>query len=88
MSEQVENTQEVEQVAAADASQLEQSAGAEAKQEGGDLTVQDLGSLKTIIDVAAQRGAFKPVEMEAVGKVYNKLSAFLVNIAKGQQTNA
>ena len=33
-----------------------------------ELTVQDLGVLRSIIDVASQRGAFKANEMEAVGK--------------------
>lgn len=56
-------------------------------QESFDLTVQDLNSLKAIIDVAAQRGAFKPGEMAAVGTVYNKLSGFLANVTKGQQQN-
>jgi hypothetical protein len=42
-----------------------------------DLTVQDLQALKAIIDVASQRGAFKPNEMELVGKTYNRLNTFL-----------
>lgn len=50
-----------------------------------DLTVQDLQALKTIVDVAAQRGVFKPNEMEAVGKIYNKLAGFLEQVAKGGQ---
>ena len=60
-----------------------------APQEAVDLTLQDLASIKTIIDVAAQRGTFKPGEMEAVGKVYNKLSAFLTSVSKtqGQKEN-
>lgn len=54
-----------------------------------DLTVQDLSALKAIMDVAAQRGAFKPAEMQAVGTVYNKLSGFLDAVGKqgGQKTN-
>lgn len=47
-----------------------------------DLTVQDLSALKAIIDVAAQRGSFKPTEMQAVGTVYNKLSGFLDAVSK------
>lgn len=62
-----------------------QTAEQPAQQESFDLTVQDLNSLKAIIDVAAQRGAFKPGEMAAVGTVYNKLSGFLANVTKGQQ---
>jgi len=42
-----------------------------------DLTVQDLQALKAIIDVASQRGAYKPNEMEVVGRTYNRLNAFL-----------
>lgn len=51
-----------------------------------ELTVQDLQSIKTIIDVASQRGAFKPNEMMAVGQVYTKLEAFLTAVASAQQT--
>jgi hypothetical protein len=53
-----------------------------AQPESFDLTLQDLTALKTIIDVAAQRGSFKPSEMAAVGTVYNKLSGFLDAVAK------
>jgi len=49
-----------------------------------DLTVQDLQSLKNIIDVASQRGAFKPNEMMTVGQTYNKLEAFLNAVAAQQ----
>jgi len=47
-----------------------------------DLTINDLNSLKTIIDIASSRGAFKPTEMIAVGQTYTKLAAFLEMIAK------
>ncbi len=57
-------------------------------QESFDLTINDLAQLKAIIDVAAQRGTFKPGEMAAVGTVYNKLSGFLEQVAKqGQPQN-
>lgn len=58
---------------------------AEQQSAGPDLTVQDLQSLKTIIDVASQRGAFKPNEMVTVGQTYNKLEQFLSAIAAQQQ---
>jgi hypothetical protein len=45
-----------------------------------DLNVSDLAALKSIIDVATQRGAFRAAELEAVGKTYNKLSGFLDSI--------
>lgn len=47
-----------------------------------ELTVNDLHSLKTIIDVASARGAFKPAEMTAVGQTYTKLTSFLDEITK------
>jgi hypothetical protein len=58
---------------------------AAATQQAPDLTVSDLNALKTIIDVATQRGAFKAGEMEAVGKVYNKLSLFLASVAPAKE---
>jgi len=51
---------------------------------GAELTVQDLGAIKQIIDVASQRGAFKPNEMMTVGQVYNKLETFLNAVASQQ----
>ena len=50
-----------------------------------ELTVQDLGVLRSIIDVASQRGAFKANEMEAVGKTFNKLDTFLNTVAKAEE---
>jgi hypothetical protein len=44
------------------------------------ITVQDLDSIRAIIDLAATRGAFRGAELEQVGTVFNKLSAFLDNI--------
>lgn len=51
---------------------------------GPDLTVQDLQALKSIIDVASQRGAFKPNEMMTVGQTYSKLETFLAAVAQQQ----
>lgn len=50
-----------------------------------DLNVSDLAAIKSIIDVATQRGAFRAAELEAVGKTYNKLSNFLDSITKKEQ---
>lgn len=47
------------------------------EKQGPDLTVQDLQALKSIIDVASQRGAFRPNEMMTVGQTYNRLEVFL-----------
>lgn len=51
-----------------------------------DLTVQDLQALKSIIDVASQRGAFKPNEMMTVGQTYSKLETFLAAVVQQQPT--
>lgn len=52
------------------------------QQESNDLTVADLNGMKTIIDLASSRGAFKPNEMVAVGSIYTKLSNFLAGVSK------
>lgn len=49
-----------------------------------ELTVQDLGVIRSIIDVASQRGAFKANELEAVGKTFNKLDSFLQAVQKAE----
>ncbi len=50
-----------------------------------DLNINDLSALRSILDVASQRGAFKAAELEAVGKTYNKLNAFLEAVTKKEQ---
>jgi hypothetical protein len=50
-----------------------------------ELTVQDLNAIKAIIDVASQRGAFKPGEMMTVGQTYTRLENFLIAIQAQQQ---
>lgn len=61
---------------------------APAQQQSMDLNVQDLNMLRSIIDLASSRGAFKAAELAAVGAVYNKLNGFLESVAKqGQQQN-
>jgi|TARA_B100001059_G_scaffold219179_1_gene240036 hypothetical protein len=64
---------------------VNESPAAEAtEQQAPDLTVTDLQALKSIIDVASQRGAFKPNEMMTVGQTYNKLDAFLGAVTANQ----
>ena len=50
-----------------------------------DLNIRDLNAVKSIIDIATTRGAFKANELEAVGKTYNKLTLFLDHVSKQQQ---
>lgn len=55
-----------------------------------DLNINDLGTLKNIIDLASSRGAFKPSEMTVVGQTYTRLATFLEHVMKQQaaQQNA
>lgn len=55
------------------------------QQPAADLNISDLAALKSIVDVATQRGAFRAPELEAVGKTYNKLVTFLESITKKEQ---
>jgi hypothetical protein len=55
------------------------------QKESAELNINDLNSMKLIIDVASQRGAFKPNEMMLVGQTYNKLTTFLDTVAKQSQ---
>jgi hypothetical protein len=57
-----------------------EAAGQPANQ--NDLSINDLAAMKSIIDIASSRGAFKPNEMVAVGQTYTKLTAFLDAVAK------
>lgn len=59
-----------------------QAEEAQTPQGGADLNVSDLTAIRSIIDVATQRGAFRAAELESVGKIYNKLSNFLEAITK------
>jgi hypothetical protein len=59
-------------------------AQADAPEESTDLTINDLTGLRSVIDVATQRGAFKASELEVVGKLYNRLDKFLTAASKGQ----
>ena len=65
--------------ATAQEAQAQQQQGSEAE-----LTVQDLSAIKQIIDVASQRGAFRPNEMMTVGQTYSKLETFLAAVSNQQ----
>ena len=59
----------------------EEAQAAPTESQGAELNLNDLAGLRSIIDVASTRGAFKAAELEAVGKLYNKLSVFLESVA-------
>ena len=52
------------------------------------ITVQDLDSLRAIVEVASQRGAFRAAELQEVGTVYNKLTTFLDTVLAQAQAAA
>jgi hypothetical protein len=62
------------------AEELVQNAQEAQGEQNTDLSIGDLNGLKQIIDVASARGAFRPTEMEAVGKTYTRLSNFLIAV--------
>lgn len=61
------------------------ASAAPAQEEVVDLTLNDLASIKSIIDVAQSRGAFKTNEMVAVGTIATKLEKFLELAVKQSQ---
>lgn len=54
--------------------------------EAAQLTINDLVAMKSIIDIASQRGTFKPNEMVVVGQTYTKLMTFLDSVKKQGET--
>lgn len=52
------------------------------------ITVADLDALRSIVDVATQRGAFRGAELTQVGTVFDKLSAFLAEVVAQAKANA
>jgi len=52
------------------------------------ITVADLDALRSIIDLAATRGAFQGAELSQVGAVYDKLTIFLNSVVAQAQASA
>ena len=48
------------------------------------ITVTDLIAIRDVINLAAERGAFKAEEMLNVGTLYNKLNSFLEAVVMQQ----
>ena len=49
-----------------------------------ELNINDLLSMRGLIDVVTQRGAFKAAELSGVGMLYDKLNRFLEAAQKQQ----
>ena len=52
------------------------------------ITVADLDALRAIVDLAAQRGAFRGAELQQVGAVFDKLTTFLNSVVEAAKANA
>ena len=49
------------------------------------LTINDLATLRNVIDLASTRGAFRANELQEVGEIYNRLNQFVeASIAAAQ----
>lgn len=47
-----------------------------------EISIQDIQMVHRIIDLASTRGAFKGAELSQVGATFDKLTAFLMQIAE------
>jgi len=52
------------------------------------ISLVDLNSLAQIIDLASSRGAFRGGELEPIGALFNKLTAFLGSVKNAQDAAA
>lgn len=50
------------------------------------LAISDLIMLQSIVQVACERGAFRAEEMSQIGQCYDRLSAWLAQMAPPQET--
>jgi hypothetical protein len=50
------------------------------------VTINDIAFLVQIVEIVAQRGAFKADELSTVGAVYDKVKAFIANATQPAQT--
>lgn len=56
--------------------------------EAPNLSVNDLGAVASVIDLAVQRGAFKAAEAKQVGEIYERVSNFVKFIQEQQAAAA
>ena len=50
------------------------------------INIGDFQTILNIIDICSQRGSFKAIELEGVGKIYNKLLNFIKQSQKQSQS--
>ena len=69
--------------------EVEQSADDNAPAEPqASLSLEELGGLLQIVDLAVSRGAFRGAEASQVGAVFDRLNNFLSIVAQSQQAEA
>ena len=83
MTKEVQNQEVESQEVAAQEAPAQEAPAQEAA--APDLNISDLIALRSIVEVASQRGAFKATELEAVGKTFNKLNIFLESVTKKEE---
>lgn len=49
------------------------------------LTINDLATIRNIIDLAVTRGAFRANEVKTVGEIYERLDQFLTSLEQNMQ---
>jgi hypothetical protein len=52
------------------------------------LHLQDIANLLSIVDLAAQRGAFRAQELSQIGETFDKINKFLQVVMPSQQANS
>lgn len=70
-------------MANAEQAQVEEQA-TEATATPESISLNDLGLLLNIVDLASKRGAFQGAELSQVGAIFDKLNAFLTFVAEQQ----
>lgn len=60
----------------------------ESEKKAVELNLNDLASIKNLIEIVTARGAFKAAELSSAGMLFDKLSAFLeaAQSVQAQQT--
>ena len=53
-----------------------------------ELNLQDLRGVKTCVEIACQRGAYRADEMKIIGTIYDKLASFLSAVDAAQAAAA
>jgi hypothetical protein len=75
-------------MAEATEAQAVDQAAPEAQAVPDSISLNDLGLLLNIVDLASKRGAFQGAELSQVGAIFDKLNAFLTFVAEQQTEQA